>query len=202
MKKILFVLPLLFAFSCTLSVEKRCEILAKSEIKKLIGNADYEILETEVDSAYTSIYTNPDVVKAALDLVTLNIDSKRTLLKHEYNSAKTSVALWSDSDTAYGRENWRQAKEELNDCIAKMEELNAKEDAAIEKIRECAKNVVEGEYYGYNIYQRLRRNNQFLDILIISDENIENVRGRFVIDDRIDYSLTNLKKVIDKALNK
>lgn len=203
MKKLLLVLPLFLAFSCTMSIEKRCEALAKSEIQKLIGTkADYEVLETKVDSAYTSIYTNPDVAKAAYELMELGVDYKREDLRSDYNSAKSSVAIWCDSDSAFSREQYRQAKEKLDDCIAKMKELDDEESAAIEKIRTSANNVEEGQFCGYNIYQRFRSGSEVVAVLIIADENIENVIGRFIIDDNVDYSLQNLKKIIDKAIGK
>lgn len=203
MKKLLLVLSLFLAFGCTMSIEKRCEALAKSEIQKLIGTkADYEVLETKVDSAYTSIYTNPDVAKAAYELMELNAGAKRKMLQYDYNDAKSSMAIWSGSDSAFSREQYRQAKEKFDDCVAKMKELDAEESSAIEKIRTSANNVEEGHFCGYNIYHRFRSGSEVVTVLIIADENIENVIGRFIIDDNVDYSLQNLKKVIDKAIGR
>ena len=38
--------------------------------------------------------------------------------------------------------------------------------------------------------------------MIIVDENLEMVKGRFMLDDNDDYSLDKLKKTIDKAIGK
>lgn len=79
MKQIYFVLiisPLLF--SCTQTKEEKAAEIAKSEMIKILYNVDsYEPIETQVDSAYTSVYTDFDVVRAAHDLIELNADEKK-----------------------------------------------------------------------------------------------------------------------------
>lgn len=80
MKQIYFVLiifPLLF--SCTQTKEEKAAEIAKSEMIKIIYNVDsYKPIETQIDSAFTSIYTNLDVVRAAHDLIELNADEKKS----------------------------------------------------------------------------------------------------------------------------
>ena len=90
MKQIYFVLiisPLLF--SCTQTKEEKAAEIAKSEMIKILYNVDsYEPIETQVDSAYTSVYTDFDVVRAAHDLIELNADEKKEGLQWQYKHAK------------------------------------------------------------------------------------------------------------------
>lgn len=211
MKKLaitLVFLPLLF--SCSPSREEKAAEIAKSEMIKILYNVDsYEPIETHIDSAFTSIYTNLDVVRAAHDLIELNADEKKDQLQRQYNSAKSSAAIWSDSRSwsSYAKEEYRQAKEEMDDYAKQLKELDEEVKTKMNEIRDYAKAVSEHHFCGWNIYHRFRCANglgiqQISDILIIVDENMEIVKGRFMLDDNDDYSLDKLKKTIDKAIDK
>lgn len=211
MKQIYFVLiifPLLF--SCTQTKEEKAAEIAKSEMIKIIYNVDsYKPIETQIDSAFTSIYTNLDVVRAAHDLIELNADEKKEQLQRQYNSAKSSAAIWSDSRgwSSYAKEEYRQAKDEMDDYAKQLKELDEEVKTKMNEIRDYAKAVIEHQFFGWNIYHRFRCANglgiqQISDILIIVDENMEIVKGRIMLDDNDDYSLDKLKKTIDKAIGK
>lgn len=201
-------LPLLF--SCSPSREEKAAEIAKSEMIKILYNVDsYKPIETQIDSAFTSIYTNLDVVRAAHDLIELNADEKKEQLQRQYNSAKSSAAIWSDSRSwsSYAKEEYRQAKDEMDDYAKQLKELDEEVKTKMNEIRDYAKAVSEHNFCGWNIYHRFRCANslgiqQISDILIIVDENMEIVKGRFMLDDNDDYSLDKLKKTIDKAIGK
>ena len=127
MKKIiLFLAPLLFFSACTPSKEEKAAKIAKSEMMKILYNADsYEPIETQIDSAYTSIYTDLDVIRAAHDLIELNAEEKKERLQRQYNSAKSSAAIWNDSRgwSSYARAEYQQAKEEMDDFAKQLKEL-------------------------------------------------------------------------------
>lgn len=211
MKKLaitLVFLPLLF--SCSPSREEKATEIAKSEMIKILYNVDsYEPIETQIDSAFSSIYTNLDVVRAAHDLIELNADEKKEQLQRQYNSAKSSAAIWSDSRgwSSYAKEEYRQAKEEMDDYAKKLKELDEEVKTKMNEIRDYAKAVIEHQFCGWNIYHKFRCANglgiqQISEILIIVDENMEIVKGRFMLDDNDDYNLDKLKKTIDKAIDK
>lgn len=211
MKKLVLALvslPLLFC--CSSSKEEKAAEIAKSEMIKILYNVDsYEPIETQVDSAYTSIYTDFEVVRAAHDLIELNADKKKEHLQRQYNYAKSSAAIWSDSRgwSSYAKEEYRQAKEEMDDYAKQLKELDEEVKTKMNEIRDYAKAVIEHQFCGWNIYHRFRCANglgiqQISDILIIVDENMENVKGRFMLDVNDVYSLDKLKKTIDKAIGK
>ncbi|BBL02418.1 hypothetical protein A3BBH6_26540 [Alistipes onderdonkii subsp. vulgaris] len=203
---ILVFLPLLF--SCSPSREEKAAEIARSEMIKILYNVDsYEPIETQIDSAFTSVYTDFEVVRTAHDLIELNADEKKEGLQWQYKHAKSSAAIWSDSWDAYSREQYRQAKEEMDDYANQLKELDDEVKTKMNEIRDYAKAVIEHQFCGWNIYHRFRCANglgvqQISDILIIADENMEIVKGRFILDEDDDYSLDKLKKTIDKAIGK
>ena len=213
MKKIALALfALLLMLGCIQTkvdprVKKGAEI-AKLEMAKMLYNiGSYDPVETRVDSAHTSVYTDAAVVKAAYALIKLNADEKRKELQREYNHAKSSAAMWKGLGSAYPEEQYRQAKEEMASYAAQIKELDDEVGAHVNIIRERAEAIVEGQFCGWNIYHRLRCKNglgiqQIVDVCIIVDEKMETVKGRFSLDDYDEYSFTKLKKIIGKSIDK
>ena len=79
MKQIFLILSIIpFLFGCVQTREQRGAKIAKSEMMKRLYDADsYEPIETQIDSAYTSIYTDLDVIRATHDLIELMRMSKK-----------------------------------------------------------------------------------------------------------------------------
>lgn len=79
MKQIFLILSIVpFLFGCVQTREQRGAEIAKSEMMKRLYDADsYEPIETHIDSAYTSIYTDLAVIRAAHDLIELNAEEKK-----------------------------------------------------------------------------------------------------------------------------
>ena len=204
MKQIFLILSIVpFLFGCVQTREQRGAEIAKSEMMKRLYDADsYEPIETHIDSAYTSIYTDLAVIRAAHDLIELNAEEKKERLQRQYNSAKSSAAIWSDS------RGWSSyAKEEMDDYANQLKELDEEVKVKMNEIQDHANVVSEHQFCGWNIYHRFRYANrlgmqQISDVLIIVDENMEYVNGCFILDDGDDYSLEKFKKVIDKAIGK
>ena len=78
MKQIFLILSIVpFLFGCVQTREQRGAEIAKSEMMKRLYDADsYEPIETHIDSAYTSIYTDLAVIRACL-LYTLTLPTNR-----------------------------------------------------------------------------------------------------------------------------
>ena len=89
MKQIFLILSIVpFLFGCVQTREQRGAEIAKSEMMKRLYDADsYEPIETQIDSAYTSIYTDLAVIRAVHDLIELNADEQKERLQRQYNSA-------------------------------------------------------------------------------------------------------------------
>ncbi len=203
---ILSLFPMLF--SCSPSRKEKAAEIAKSEMIKILYNAgSYEPIETQIDSAFTSIYTDLDIVRAAHELIELNAGENKEWLQQQYNFAKSSAALWSQLQDAYSKEQYRQAREEMSNYASKLKEIEEEINTKTKTIRERADAIVENQFYGWNIYHRFRCANGYgikkiSDILFVVDEDMKIVKGCFSLDKDDDYNLVKLKKTIDKAIEK
>jgi len=206
MKKIFILLSVLSFAACS-SMEWKAETLARSYMEQVLYYPDsYEVVSTQIDSAYTSIYMDGAILEAARKLVELDKDDfSREQLRREYNSAKSSAAIWSDNYSAYSRERYRQAREEMEELSRKLQEIEDKYDEQKSIIRRRAREVEPGQYCGWLIYHRYRAKNgldQMLvsDIALLADENMERVMQVFDLDENEETGIKNLRRVIDDAL--
>lgn len=199
---ILMVAPLLVACG---GREKRAEKIAEETVVKTLYYPDtYEPVETVVDSAFVSIYTNQEALAAAYEIIDLK--QEREHLQMDYSSALSSVSLWKDSWGSYSREQYRQAKEELADAEKKLK--NCEDDLKKQKaiIRTCYETINEGEFFGWGIAHRFRAENGngnklIGDVLILTDKDMENVVNVFTSDEFDDHNINKLQDVIDEVLD-
>ena len=194
-----------FLYGCTQTKEQKAAQIAKSELLKVLYYPDsYQAVETKVDSAYTSVYTNSEVLGSARDLIELNANAKRERLRRQYNFAKSLIASWSNLRSTYAQEQYRQAKEQMEDYARQLKALDEEEKAKIQTLLDCVDAVVEHQFCGWYIYHRFRcsdgtDNQRIGDVLILVDENMEKVKWCHMLeeDDEDDYSWEKLQKVID-----
>ena len=220
MKKLLTcsLLALIFT-SCGPNLSKKAEKLAKTTVVSLLYNPEsYEPIQTVVmDSVFTSIYTDVEIMLALDDYNELTSDKEDIQrdydrAKRDYNSAKSSAAIWSNSFSALAREEYSQAQEELKEAQQKIDEytvqlndIDDKIEAKREAIKKHASETEYGEFLGRAIVHRYRCANgngvKFIrEILIIADKNIDKVLYRFSLDETDEYSLHNIQKLIDSIV--
>jgi len=199
---ILIVVPLLVACG---GREKRAEKIAEETVVKTLYYPDtYEPVETVVDSAFVSIYTNQEALAAAYEIIDLK--QEREHLQMDYSSALSSVSLWKDSWGSYSREQYRQAKEELADAERKLKDCEADLKKQKTIIRTCYETINEGEFFGWGIAHRFRAENGngnklIGDVLILTDKDMENVVNVFTSDEFDDHNINKLQDVIDEVLD-
>lgn len=206
MKKPIFFIALLalVTTSCEPSLEEKAQSFAEIEVKKILNDASsYESVETRVDSAFNTVYINYDACKAACDITeALN---KIEDYQREYKREKSSAAIWSDSWSAFSKEEYRQAKEKMASLTEKIQE----EQEAIEEnksiIRKANEESKDRKFIGWAISHRFRCANglgvkSLTDILLISDPKMENLGLRVMLDDKDPQGLQSLTKVIDEVL--
>lgn len=116
---ILMVAPLLVACG---GREKRAEKIAEETVVKTLYYPDtYEPVETVVDSAFVSIYTNQEALAAAYEIIDLKQELEN--LQWDYEQALSDVSLYGDFSydrSTYRKEKYRQAKGELADAEKKL----------------------------------------------------------------------------------
>lgn len=216
MRKIALIVSLLALLSgCTPSKEEKAERIVKTEMDKILFDFDqYEPIQTRIDSAFTSIYTDMDVVKAAQDYIRMNKEAEynKEMIQRKYDLASSSASLSRNMNSEYSREKYRQAKKEMDTYARQLKEIDEDIESQLETVREKAEAVVENQFCGWNIFHRYRHTSsrislthdygtpQIRDVLIIVDENMEHVKGRFILDNDDNYSFGKLKKIIDKSI--
>ena len=202
---ILMVAPLLVACG---GREKRAEKIAEETVVKTLYYPDtYEPVETVVDSAFVSIYTNQDALDAAYNIIDLKQELEN--LQWDYEQALSDVSLYGDFSydrSTYRKEKYRQAKGELADAEKKLKNCEADLKKQENIIRTCYETINEGEFCGWGITHRFRAENGngnklIGDVLILTDKDMENVVNVFTSDEFDDHNINKLQDVIDEVLD-
>ncbi len=200
-----FLTSILFLFmGCSPNIEKRASLFAEKEVIKILNDAStYESVDTQVDSAFMSIYIDYDACLAACELTEL--EEKLEGLLGQYDSQKSSAAIWADSDSALGKEEYRQAKKEIERVYNQIEDTKKKIEEKELLIKERKATINDGEYCGWIIQHRFRCANglgikMLNDILLVSDPDFENLVIRMMLDEDDSQGFENIKKKIDEVL--
>ena len=156
MKKLLVISLCVLAVACTKTPEQKAEALIKDAMcKSLVLPETYQVVETQLDSAYTPIH-DPEFVSKVLEMnkIGLEIDE----LEKQVKRAKYSMSLWSGTyRSAFGREQYNQAKD-------KYDEVKAQYDSLVERLQRIAEDLKQKaeeapEFIGYFAHHRYRANN-------------------------------------------
>lgn len=138
-----FIYPIIaiFAISCGQNLSRKAEELAKTEILPTLYHPEsYEPIQTIVDTAFVTIYTDFEILQMVDDYdkyISEKEDTQRELewarieyntTKSSINSAKSSVAMWSRPYDAWSREQLRQAQEELQEVQLSLTTVQQKID--------------------------------------------------------------------------
>lgn len=172
----------------------------------LVDFESYQPVKTTVDSAFVSVYTDPVITEAAHELT--DLAAKRKDVDADYDFARQSVSIWQDHWDAYSREQHNQAISELNEFRSQLNDID--EDMAEQKeiIRNRAKEIKEGAFYGWTIHHRFRcktADGETLtlnDAIIVADSLMENIYGVFIVEGDDKYEFDKLKRIIDNVLNR
>lgn len=127
---------MMVAFSlggCQSREEKAAKLIKEEMFKTLYDFESYEPIETKIDSAFTSIYTDTLALLYANEVKTMFDELNEE--KSEYESAKTSMEIWSDSYTSLGIYKYNEAKRKVNDYIEKVNKVLKKVEGLYNKIR-------------------------------------------------------------------
>ena len=207
MKNVIFLFFLsLIVIGCGQNKEEKAAFFAENEVKKILNDASsYEAVETKIDSAFTSIYTDYEACTAAYKISELH--SKQESLQDEYDREKSSAAIWSDSWDAYGQEQHRQAKKEMEEIKTSLNKINDEIEEYKEFIKNRYKTIDENKFCGWAIYHRFRCANglgikSLVDILLITDENFENIQIRMLLDKNDPQGFEQIQQIIDGVIGK
>lgn len=164
MKKFFYLMLLaMFLVACSQSKEQKAEALIKESLKKSLYKPDtYKPVETKVDSAF-SPYDDPAFFKELYEFGKINSEYQE--LVNKAKDAKSSMAIWgSSSMSAFGRNEYQEAKAEYDEANAKMEKLEVKGRKHYQKVEE----MLEGKqkFIGYKAVHNYRADNNAGNTLI------------------------------------
>ena len=207
MKNVISLLLLsLIVVGCGQSREEKAALFAENEVKKILNDASsYEAVETRLDSAFTSIYTDYEACAAAYKISELR--SKQEALQDEYDREKSSAAIWSNSWDAYSKEQHRQAKKEMEEIGNRLKKVNDEIEENKMIIKNRYQSLDENKFCGWAIYHRFRCANglgikSLADILLVTDENFETLQIRMLLDDNDPQGFEQIKQTIDGIIEK
>jgi len=201
----LLVICALVVQSCGKSREEKAEAIVKEKVPMILNDAStYEPIQTKIDSAFETIYVDPEAVMAAYELIKINAEIGH--LKRQYNHEKSSAAIWSGSYmSTFDKEQLRQAKEKMGEIEKKLTKVMDDKAAQEQIIIERNKSVDPSKFIGWLISHRFRCANGFgtkliQDVALLVDEPMENTLMLYNLDDNADDGFKNVKSVIDNVI--
>lgn len=201
MKKILFLMmPALMLTGCQSREEKAAELIKQEMFKTLYDFESYEPIETKIDSAFTSIYSDTLALLYATQVKEMfdELDDAKT----DYEIAKSSMEIWADSYSSLGRYKFNEAKEKVNDYINKINNTLEVTNSIYEKIKK--RNIEIGhDFIGWKAQHKFRcktkgGNFDLGDYVYVFDKDMKSIIYKEDLDND---SNDRLKGFINEAIN-
>lgn len=189
--------------SCSQSKEQKAEELIKDSLKKSLYKPEtYKPVETKVDSAFAP-YDDPALFEELAELGTLN--SEYEDLEEKAKRAKSSMAIWSGPyQTAFGRNEYQEAKDEYDEANAEIEKLKTKGKKQYEKVV----TMLQGErkFIGYKALHNYRADNNAGNTMIgntifFIDENFTEVQYSMEVEeyDQVQEAISQLEEQMEEV---
>lgn len=201
MKKILssFLVSLLL-FSCQNREEKAAELIKQEMFRTLYNFESYEPIETKIDSAFTSIYTDSVIksyayiARAFLDDVQENLD--------KIKDDRSTMEIWSDSYSSLGRSKYNEALKNCGERLNKTKKYMEVVNNYMDSIKIISSNF-KSEFYGWKADHKFRCKNKggnfdLGNYIYVFDKKMNSIIYK---EDMDDDSNDKIKKIIDEAIN-
>ena len=204
MKKFFYLaFSTLVLVACSQSQEQKAEVLIKESLKKSLYKPEtYKPVETKVDSAFAP-YDDPAFFEELAELGKMNSEYEE--LEEKAKRAKSSMAIWSGPyQTAYGRNEYQEAKEEYDEANAKIDKLKTKGKKQYEKVI----SMLQGErkFIGFKALHNYRADNNAGNTLIgntifFIDENFSEVQYSMEAEEynQVQDAINQFKEQIEEA---
>lgn len=196
---IAIIIPILTG--CKSKEEKAAEIIKKEMFKTLYDFESYQPIETTVDSAFYSPYTDSTILSHGYIINELLSEANKNLEK--IKEAQSSMEIWSDSYSSYGLTKYYDAKEKMSLALEKANLYIKVIDTEGDSIRMLSKDI-KPTFYGWKITHKFRcktkgGNSTIGNYIYIFDKNIEHIIHK---EDTEDEDLINIKSLIKECLEK
>lgn len=164
MKKFLYLAFIATVFiACSQSPEQKAEELIKESLKKSLFKPEtYKPVDTKVDSAFAP-FDDPDFYRELATLGQMN--NEYWELEEKAKRAKSSMSIWADPyQTAFGKNQYQEAKEEYEEANAQIEKLKTKGIKQHDKVVSMIQNGKK--FIGYKAVHNYRADNNAGNTLI------------------------------------
>ncbi len=186
MKKIFYMaFVAIMMVACSQSKEQKAEALIKESLKKSLYKPEtYKPVETKVDSAFAP-YDDPEFFEELAELGKISYEYQG--LEEKAKRAKSSMSIWSGPYmSAYGRNEYQEAKAEYEEISAKIEKLKTKGKKQYEKVVKLLQS--SRKFIGYKAVHNYRADNNAGNTLIgnsifFIDKNFEEITYSVEIED-------------------
>lgn len=195
---LLFGLIALLFVACKSKEEKANELIKAELYKTLYDFSSYEPIETIIDSAFTSIYSDSTILRYAYRMqACLNLSKEHM---EEIKDARSTMDIWGDSYSAYSRRKYNEAKEKYETNLDKATYYLNMINEIMPSIKQEINNF-EPSFCGYQAKHKFRcktkgGNSTFGNYLYIIDEKFEKILSVTDLDDDDEVKIKNL---IDEA---
>lgn len=201
MRKILsFLFVFLLLCSCQSREEKVAELIKQEMFKTLYDFESYEPIETKIDSAFTSIYTDSIIksyayiARAFLDDVEENLDK----IKDDRNT----MEIWSDSYSSLGRSKYNEALKNYGERLDKTKRYMEVVNNYMGSIKIISSNF-KPEFYGWKASHKFRCKNKggnfdLGNYIYVFDKKMNSIIYKEDIDDD---SNNKIRNIIDEAIS-
>ena len=203
MKKIFYLaLVAIVIVACKQSQEQKAEYLIKESLKKSLYKPEtYKPVETKVDSAFAP-YDDPTFFEELAELGEMNSEYEE--LESKAKHAKSSMAIWRGPYmSAYGRNEYQEAKSDYEEANAKLEKLKTKGRKQFKKIANMLQ--VSNKFIGYKAVHNYRADNNAGNTLIgntifFIDKNFEEIKYSMEVDEynQVQEAISSFKEQIEE----
>ena len=157
MKK-LFLLLALIITSCTLSNEKKAEILIKETLKDYLYHPDsYKPISTRVDSMFIDVTTIEPIMEISDEIK--DLISKINSCERKIESAESSMDIWAPIgvySSQFSRGEYTRAQKEKKEAKSDLDKYTKKLSKQFAALKENVAKYHKGEFTGWAVSHRFR----------------------------------------------
>lgn len=182
----------------TVRLRKADSIVKRAIVDNLNYPQSYDSISTEVDSAFSSIYTG-ETVTAAYNIIKAKIEIGNIL--PDYKSHKQSADFWKGKDKLF----YKQAIEDMQEPAEKLKRLNDEIETNRAMIRGNILTLSGGEFVGWQIRHKFRCSDQYgasriCERLILANKDLNGWIFCVGLEEDNFFNLKLIGRIIEEAV--
>ena len=203
MKKILFILAsILLLASCKSREEKVAELIKDNMFKTLYDFSSYEPIESKIDSAFTSVYTDSITLEHG-QFIKIYLDKLNSCIE-EMEDANETIKIWNNGYySSYAHSKIKEARKKAMESYEEAKKNNNLIELHSISIKDRAKSI-ERIFYGWKVTHKFRcktkgGNPDIGNFVYVFDKEIKSIIYKEDLDNEDNL---RVKDLIEEALNR